>query len=194
MSETISETTSQPAATRQQANRRLPVWVIILAFALLAGFLTMIALGLKRAQQGPIIVGQTVPPIDLTLFDQGSVKTTDYAGKVLVLNFWASWCKPCEQEAAELEQAWKEYQPGEDVVFIGIDYVDTEPEARAYLQKFGVTYPNGPDLGTRASQAFRIRGVPETYIIDRQGKLAFAQIGPFQSLEEIKARIDPLLK
>ena len=79
-------------------------------------------------------------------------------------------------------------------MFLGFDYGDTEPEARAYLAKYGVTYPNGPDLGSLASHAFHITGVPETYIIDRQGKLAYKQIGPFQSLQEILAVIDPLLK
>jgi cytochrome c biogenesis protein CcmG/thiol:disulfide interchange protein DsbE len=111
----------------------------------------------------------------------------------VVVNFWASWCKPCEQEAADLETAWQFYQPRGDVVFLGVDYVDTEPEALAYLEKFNITYPNGADLGTRISQAYRIRGVPETYIIAPDGKLANAQIGPFTSLAQIKAMIDPLL-
>jgi cytochrome c biogenesis protein CcmG/thiol:disulfide interchange protein DsbE len=64
----------------------------------------------------------------------------------------------------------------------------------AYLSKFRVTYPNGPDLGTRISQTFRIRGVPETYIIDKDGDLVHVKIGPFNSLGEILASIDPLLE
>jgi len=111
----------------------------------------------------------------------------------VVVNFWASWCKPCEQEAADLESAWQYYKPRGDVVFLGVDYVDTEPEAKAYLQKFNITYPNGPDLRTVASQAYRIGGVPETYIIDRNGKLAYAQIGPFSSLNSIRSVIDPVV-
>ena len=73
------------------------------------------------------------------------------------------------------------------------DYVDTEPEALAYLNKFKITYPNGPDLGTRISQTFRIRGVPETYFVDREGNRAYAQIGPFSSLSQIRGIIEPLL-
>ena len=92
-----------------------------------------------------------------------------------------------------METAWRHIND-KDVMFMGVDYVDTETEARTYLTHFRISYPNGADLGTKSSQAYRIRGVPETYIIDRQGKLAFAQIGPFTSLEEIKSRIDPLLK
>ncbi len=75
----------------------------------------------------------------------------------------------------------------------GVDYVDTEPEALAYLEEFQVTYPNGPDLRTKISQAFRITGVPETYIIDQDGVIVYVRIGPFRSLEEIKSFIDPLL-
>ena len=92
-----------------------------------------------------------------------------------------------------MEAAWRSYAPGGQVVFIGADYVDTEPEARGYLKKFDITYPNGPDLGTRISQMFRISGVPETYFIDQSGKLAYVQIGPFASESEIHAIIDSLL-
>ncbi len=112
---------------------------------------------------------------------------------MVVVNFWASWCKPCEQEAADLQRAWEEYRPGGEVVFLGVDYIDTQKEALEYLQRFAITYPNGPDLGTRIAQAFRIRGVPETYIIDPEGELVFVKIGPYSSLAEIRAGIDPLL-
>jgi cytochrome c biogenesis protein CcmG/thiol:disulfide interchange protein DsbE len=79
------------------------------------------------------------------------------------------------------------------VVFLGVDYVDTETEARAYLAKFGITYPNGPDLGTRISQAFRTFGVPETYIIGPDGRLAAAKIGPYLSLDEIVNQIETVM-
>ncbi len=134
------------------------------------------------------------PAFILTTFGNEEIDYADLAGKVIVINFWASWCKPCEQEAADLQTAWEEYAPAGDVVFLGVDYVDTETEARAYLEKFGITYPNGPDLGTRISQSFRIQGVPETYFIDRTGQLTFVKKGPFLSLSEIRAIIDPLLE
>ncbi|MDD5368101.1 MAG: TlpA disulfide reductase family protein [Anaerolineaceae bacterium] len=189
MTEVQTEIMQTPTSTR-----RLPPWVIVIAFVLLLTFLTVLGLGLQRAQQGPITKGQLVPSIELTTFEGKLMQTKEMSGKVIVLNFWASWCKPCESEAADLEAAWKFYQPGEQVMFLGADYVDTEPEAKAYLKKFNITYPNGPDLGTRISQMFRIRGVPETYVIDRNGKLAYIQIGPFASLDEIKNVVDPLLK
>jgi cytochrome c biogenesis protein CcmG/thiol:disulfide interchange protein DsbE len=166
----------------------LAAWIGI--FALLA----LLAFGLLRNQEGPVTVGEDIPDFTLTTFEGDQIKYDDLKGKVVVLNFWASWCKPCEQEAAELETAWRIYQPRGDVVFLGVDYVDTETEAMAYLEKFDVTYPNGPDLRTKISQAFRIRGVPETYIINRDGKLAAFKISPFLSLAEIQSLIDPLLE
>ena len=112
-------------------------------------------------------------------------------GNVVVINFWASWCKPCESEAADLEAAWRYYQPGGEVIFLGVDYVDTEPEARSYLAKFEITFPNGPDMGTKISQLFnRSLGVPETYIIDQEGTLRYVKIGPFSSVDELRAIIE----
>lgn len=165
----------------------LVAWIAVL------GLLGLLAVGLLRTQEGPVSVGQTPPDFTLTTFDGDQIALKDLAGKVVVVNFWASWCKPCEEEAADLETAWRIYQPRGDVVFLGIGYIDTEPEAMAYLEKFDVTYPNGPDLRTRISQAYRIRGVPETYIIDKDGKLAAFKISPFLSLKEIQGMIDPLL-
>lgn len=169
-------------------------WSRVAAWGGLLVLLVVIGLGLIRTQEGPVRPGQDAPDFTLITFDGQEIDTAGLEGKVLVLNFWASWCKPCEQEAADLETAWRLYQSRDDIVFLGIDYVDTEPEAIAYLEKFDITYPNGPDLRTAISQSFRIRGVPETYIVSKDGILAHAQIGPFASLAQIQSTIDPLLQ
>lgn len=186
MVEKVTLTVEQP--------RRLPSWVVALAFFILVGFLVLVGLGLRRVQSGPIGIGQKVPNFSLTTFDGEVINTEDYAGKVILVNFWASWCKPCEQEAAELEEAYQYYKPGGEVLFLGVDWVDTEPEALGFIRKFGLTYANGPDIGTIIAQMFRIQGVPETYVIDRNGKLAYIKKGPFQSTDEIKAVINKLLQ
>ena len=85
------------------------------------------------------------------------------------------------------------YESSGQVVFVGADYVDTEPEARVYLQKYGITFANGPDMGTKISQLFRIKGVPETYFIDKTGVLRYVQVGPFLSVGDIQKQIDLLL-
>jgi cytochrome c biogenesis protein CcmG/thiol:disulfide interchange protein DsbE len=188
-------TTENPETTiPEETARKGPQWGRILVWVGLFALLGLLAMGLIRTQRGPITVGDRVPNFTLTTFDGQTIQLEDLQGKVVVLNFWASWCKPCEQEAADLETAWRMYQPGGEVVFLGVDYVDTEPEALGYLEKFEITYPNGPDLGTRISQAFRIRGVPETYFIDKDNTLRQVQIGPFSSLAQIQAAIEPLLE
>jgi cytochrome c biogenesis protein CcmG/thiol:disulfide interchange protein DsbE len=180
--------------------RGVPLWVQIFIWIFVVGLLLLVAVTLKKRQQGTVQPGDNIPDFTLPLFSgyeyqgKSEVKLSDLRGKIVVLNFWASWCKPCEQEAAELQQAWQLYESGSEVVFIGTDYVDTEPEARAYLKKFGITFFNGPDMGTKISQMFRIQGVPETYFIDRTGALYYIKIGPFNSVDEIKSIIAQKLK
>jgi len=180
--------------------RGMPVWIQVVIWTFLLLLLVIVGIGLRRTQQGTVQPGEVIPDFTLTLFSgyeyagASQLSLSDLTGKVIVINFWASWCKPCEQEAAELQQAWEIYQPSGRVVFLGVDYVDTEPEARAYLKKFGITFPNGPDLGTRLSQLFRIQGVPETYIIDQEGVLSYVKVGPFTSLEEITSIVDGLIR
>ena len=185
--------------TTTTSRRGVSLWVQILIWTFLVIFLALMGIGVTRAQQGTVQPGYVVPDFSLTLLsgyeynDQSEIKISDLRGKVIFINFWASWCIPCAQEAPVLEEAWRYYQPDGRVVFLGVDYVDTEPEARIFLKRFGNTYPNSPDMGTRISQMFRIKGVPETYIIDTDGILRYVKIGPFLSVDEIRAVIDPLL-
>jgi cytochrome c biogenesis protein CcmG/thiol:disulfide interchange protein DsbE len=167
--------------------KRILIWVGV------GILLVILGVGLSRSQQGQVGKGEIAPDFELVTFSGESYRLSDYQGSVILINFWASWCESCKPEAKDLEDAYQYYDPRGDVLFLGVDYVDTEPEALDYLEEFQITYPNGPDLKTKISQAYRIRGVPETYIIDQQGVITHVQIGPFSSLEQIKSLIDPLL-
>lgn len=186
---------NEPSSTTIEtpAERTRPHWGRIIAWVALFALLVVVAMVLLRKQQGPVAVGQTPPSFTLTTFDGQQIGASQMAGKVVLVNFWASWCKPCEQEASDLEAAWRFYQPRGDVLFLGIAWTDTESASLAYLKKFNITYPNGPDIGTAISQAYRTTGVPETYIIDKNGRLASVKLSPYTSLAEIQAVLDPLL-
>jgi len=192
-------------STNPALRRGVPIWVQIVVWVILVGLLIIVALGLKKAQNSKVTVqpGVTIENFTLPMYDEyqyngmSQVSLSDLRGKVVVINFWASWCKPCEQEAAEMQQAWKVYEPSGKVVFLGVDYVDTPSSAFVYLKKFGITYPNGEDLNVTLkrpiSQYFNIQGVPETYFIDQNGVLHYVQIGPFSSVDQIKSILDPMI-
>lgn len=179
---------------REAKAKSSPAWVRLLAWGLVLGLLLIVALQLRASSQGVIARGEAAPDFTLTTFEGDLIGPEEMAGKLVVVNIWASWCKPCEAEADELQSAWELYQARGDVLFLGVDYVDTEDEALAYIERFGITYPNGPDLRTDIYRAFRARGVPETFFIDKQGQIAYVQIGPFDSLEEIIAILDRILE
>jgi len=186
---------------KDTAKKSLPLWIQLLIWLGLLGLLVLVAMGLSKAKSPVIRIGSTVPDFPLSFYREyeyesfTEINLSDLRGKVVVINFWASWCKPCESEAADLESAWQYFKPSGEVLFIGIDYVDTEPEARSYLARFDISYPNAPDLATNISQKFnRQLGVPETYVIDQEGVLQYIKIGPFISVDEIINAIEPFLK
>lgn len=176
--------------------RGVPIGVQVLIWAFLVALLALVGFRLNRVQTPMAEPGKAVPDFDLAFYEgyeyagNKTMQLTDLRGKVVLINIWASWCKPCEQEAPELQEAWLSYKDSEDVVFIGVDYVDTPAPAAEYLTKFKITYPNAPDLKSEISSILnRQMGVPETYLIDREGILRQIKIGPFTSIEEVHAFI-----
>lgn len=144
---------------------------MIIAFGIFLTIGVVALLGLQLMRQGaPPLASGNAPAFEIKSFDGETFQLANLRGKAVVVNFWASWCVPCRDEAPLLESTWKQYRD-QGLVVVGVDYVDTETEARKFIQEFGITYPNGPDLQTRISQAYRITGVPETYFITREGKM-----------------------
>ena len=153
---------------------RLLVAVVIPALAVAA----LLAYGLTRNPRAipTPLIGKPATPFTLTLFDGRQLSLEELRGQVVFLNFWASWCPPCRAEARTLEAAWQKYKE-RDVVFLGVNIQDREEAARGFLQEFGVTYPNGRDSAGKIAIAYGVWGLPETFIIDRDGRITYKHIG-----------------
>ncbi|MFO7321613.1 MAG: TlpA disulfide reductase family protein [Chloroflexota bacterium] len=148
-------------------------------------------LALARQKQTQPTAG-AAPDFTVTTFDGETIRLSDLRGQIVVLNFWASWCGPCEQEAPALEAIWQRYRD-QDVVVLGIAYVDNPSNSLQFIERFGLTYPNAPDAGTVISDAYNIQGVPETFIIDRDGNITefiLAQV----TEQGLTASLDRLLR
>lgn len=145
--------------------------LLIFAGILLAlvALLAVLAIAVRQRGAGPLASG-SAPDFTLTTFEGETYKLSELKGRPVVVNFWASWCIPCRDEAPALQRAWETYKD-RGVLILGVDYVDTDADAKKFIAEFQQTYPNGPDIGTRISQAYKISGVPETYFIGKDGKL-----------------------
>jgi cytochrome c biogenesis protein CcmG/thiol:disulfide interchange protein DsbE len=177
-------------AQGEEARRGLsPAWVATGAIALLVLGLLAYALVFQPTQ--PPQVGSPVPDFQLTALDGSPMDLSAQRGRVVVINFFASWCAPCRQEAADLEQTWREYQE-QDVQFLGIAYKDASSKAQTFLDEYGVTYPSAVDLSNTAARAYGVTGVPETFIVDQQGQLTHHFLGPI-SQAQLSQEIDKAL-
>lgn len=184
------------SAEPTQPRRRLAASQIAV-IAVVLFLIGLFAYGLLLRKEAPRPSSGVAPDFALTLFPDyqstygDQINLADLRGKVVVLNFWASWCDPCKEEAALLQNMSEAYAE-RGVVFVGADYLDQEPAARRYLQEFGITYPNGPDLASQIARRYRIQGVPETYFITPAGTVDWFKIGPL-SATELQGCLDKLL-
>jgi len=146
----------------------------------LVGLVLVLALGFRR-DPGDIrtgTVGHPAPAFDLERLDApGRIRLADLAGKVVVVNFFASWCVPCKEEAPALVRVWERYRTS-GVVFVGVVYQDSPEAAKAFHERMGQTWPIGVDDGGRTAIGFGVFGIPETYFIGKDGVIAGRHIGP----------------
>lgn len=152
----------------------------LLALSFFGLFLAAIALQLWWDQSQAVGVGSTAPHFGLETFHHGWIDTEILRGKVILVNFWGSWCTACHLEAEDLQRLWQRYRE-EDVLFIGVAYLDTLHDSSAYLERYGIDYPNGLDTLQQITKRFQIKGAPETFLIDRSGKIQYFQAGPIDT-------------
>ena len=123
------------------------------------------------------LIGKPAAPFTLATFDGDEISLDALRGRVVIVNFWASWCYPaCYEEAPALARAWETYRD-RGVMMVGINIQDKAEPAKKFLAQFGHTFPNAPDPAGRVAVDFGVYGVPETFFIDRGGRVRFTQVG-----------------
>ena len=141
------------------------------------------------SRSGLTRINKPAPPINLVLFNGGTFKTEDPIGKPILVNFWASWCPPCRDEAPMLEKTWLKYS--KDVVFLGVAIQDSNTAAESYIDEFSITYPNGLDLDGKITVDYGVVGLPVSFLIDSAGTIKKRWVGALKEatlnewLEEI---------
>lgn len=165
----------QPGSGRRGRARWvvLGVALVVLAIAGAVGY---------RLARGDQSLGEVklkpypAPDFALTLFDGSRFSLASQRGNVVVLNFWASWCDPCRAEAPVLESSWQRYR-SRGVVFVGVDIKDTPEDARGFLQRYTASYANGFDAEKKIYIDYGVYGLPETFVIGRDGQVLHHVIG-----------------
>ncbi|HSJ54670.1 MAG TPA: TlpA disulfide reductase family protein [Anaerolineae bacterium] len=169
-----------PEIDLPQPRRRSPVGTAAAAVGLVV--VLLLGYSLVTGPSSAPLPGSEVPSFQLSAFDGSSMELNGQPGKVVVVNFFASWCNPCREEAGDLEAAWQQYRE-RDVQFYAIAYKDAASKARAFVDEFGITFPSSADPGNRIARSYGVTGVPETFVIDRQGLLVRHFLGPISSGE-----------
>ncbi|MCY3946925.1 MAG: TlpA disulfide reductase family protein [Anaerolineaceae bacterium] len=175
-------------AEARPAARNHPGLLVLTAVVLLLSVFFGIAFSRNSTQPEAGVA----PDFEVTTFAGETLRLSDLRGQVVVLNFWASWCGPCRVEAPVLQavhERWRE----RGVTVMGIAYIDVDRHSLAFIEEFGLTYPNAPDRGNRVSDRYNIQGVPETFVIDQQGDIAhffYAAVNQ-TALEKVLAQLLP---
>ena len=121
------------------------------------------------------LVGKTAPDFEFITFDGNNFKLHDQIGRPVVVNFWASWCSPCREEAEILEEFFVELNPS--VVFVGVNIQDTASDAAKFISEFGLNYINGPDKTGSITIDYGVIGLPVTFFIDNNGVIVNRWVG-----------------
>ena len=180
-----------PDTNLPQPRRRSPVGTAAAAVGLVV--VLLLGYSLLTGPSSPPLPGSEVPSFQLTAFGGTAMALNGQPGQVVVVNFFASWCNPCREEAGDLEAIWQDYRE-RDVQFYAIAYKDATSKARAFVDEFGITFPSSADTGNRIARAYGVTGVPETFVIDRQGLLVRHFLGSVSSGELAQALEEALTR
>jgi cytochrome c biogenesis protein CcmG, thiol:disulfide interchange protein DsbE len=186
--------------TRQRPRR----WRLALVLVPALGFVALLWFGLQRADPN-VEAESRAPAFDLPLLERGTLSSSELDGRPVVINFWASWCIPCREEAPLLERTWREYKD-EGVAIVGINIKDSVTAAKEFVDDFDITYPIVRDESGEVERDFGLTGLPETFFIDHEwkfiGSASGSEVGARQGIvvlgaiseEQLVTNIEILLR
>ena len=151
--------------------------IVLVSIAILA--LVFGVVWMQSSKYEPLTVGKVAPDFKLPDLNEKDIRLSDFRGKVVFLNFWATWCKPCREEMPSMEILYKNFEKdGLVILAISIDRVTTKKDIPPFVKALNLTFPILIDSWGQTDKRYKLMGVPETYIIDQQGILREKVIGP----------------
>ncbi|MFW5709143.1 MAG: TlpA family protein disulfide reductase [Chloroflexota bacterium] len=156
--------------TRRPAAKQGINWGSIVLLVGVVAAILMIGVALLE-QNRTLVPNEPVPNFTIQVFDGETFNLAEYRGSIVVVNFWGSWCAPCRDEAPDLQLIHELYHD-QGVILVGITHAESsDQDSIDFIEEFNLTYRNGPDPETRIADDYKITGVPETFVIDRDGRL-----------------------
>lgn len=181
--------------------RALTAWIVIIVGIIVIGLAVQQllegpgeGLGVASGPATAIPVDEPAPDFQLPMLgdSERKVSLSSLMGQVVVLNFWASWCAPCREEASGLQSAWEQYR-SQGVMFLGINEQDDEAGALNFQRDLGITYPSLFDPAGSLAADYRFAGLPATFVIDDEGVLRFRFVG-YVSEGRLTSAIDDVVR
>jgi cytochrome c biogenesis protein CcmG, thiol:disulfide interchange protein DsbE len=178
---------------------RLKLAAQVLALLLVAGLLVLLGWKVRHQESGKLVSNVAdgkkpeAPSFRLSRLDSGGhLELASLRDKVVLINFWATWCDPCKRELPRLQRAWRQYR-GRDVVFVGVDSQDFDSNARKAIRRYGMTYPVVYDGSGKVLGRYGGLPLPRTFIVDRRGRIVSYHFGELTD-PDIRRLLDRALK
>jgi cytochrome c biogenesis protein CcmG/thiol:disulfide interchange protein DsbE len=170
-----------------------PSAVVVLVVAGVAGLIGLLAYGVASQDPKKSVNGDAAPEFSLPPLGGGPERSLDdWRGQVVVLNYWASWCEPCRDESPLLER-WHKKISKQNATVLGVDVLDVTSDAHDFIDKYELTYPQLRDKDGSTQDDLGIVAYPETFVIDRGGRIAASRRGPVDD-EFLRDTVTPLLR